>query len=95
MSAYEGNGRSFDSATTAETLHAIAQMLDGLADALVGDDEIVGVLCSEGLANHLPALPAHVRHVLADLLTDEAARSYRADLAYLRQPAALSEGETA
>lgn len=68
---------------TAELLRDIAGMLEGMADAIDDDDGILGSLCSEGLANLMPALPKHVRDVLADLLTDEAARSFRADLAYL------------
>jgi hypothetical protein len=81
--AHLANTPTVDAMTTAETLRAVAQMVEGLAYALEHDDEIMGSISGQGLANHLPALPKHVRDVFAEYLTDEAARSYRADLAYL------------
>lgn len=70
-------------AEAAELLRLIAHSLDAMADALDWDDGIMGSLAGAGLVNHLPALPKHIRDVLAEYLTDEAAISYRADQAYM------------
>jgi hypothetical protein len=60
-----------------------ARALETFGQAPTEDDDIMGVLSSEHLGNAFPALPLHIREMLADLLTDEANRSWRADRAYL------------
>lgn len=81
---------------TAQTLRVVAQMFVGIADALEQDDEIMGSICSQGLVYNLPALPKHIRDVIAEWVSDEAAASAKADAAYLdAEAAAVSARETA
>ena len=67
----------------AEQLHDLASLIDGMADALDEDDGILGSIAGEGIANHLPALPRHIRHLFMDYLSDEAAAGHATDLRYI------------
>lgn len=66
----------------ADTLRSLAFALNGMADALMEDDGILGALSGQGLANHFAELPWHIREVFKDCLSDEAVRGYRADQLY-------------
>jgi hypothetical protein len=66
----------------AAQLRDIAHLVESMADALDEDDGILGSLAGQGLANHLPALPKHIRDVFMEYLSDEAAAGYAADVRY-------------
>lgn len=72
-----------DAPDTAEILRVVGQMFAAMADALDEDDGILGSIAGMGLYESLPALPKHIRDVIAELVTDDAARSWRADYLYI------------
>lgn len=63
-------------------LRDIAQILDGMGEALEVDDEILGAISGMGVTNLFPLLPAHIRHLFIEQLSDEAALSAQADRLY-------------
>lgn len=67
---------------TYTTLHALASLIESMAQAMEDEDNILGALASEGVANHLAALPKHVRDVFMEHLSDEAARGLVTDRRY-------------
>lgn len=71
-----------DRAAWASQLRDIAYFVETMARALDEDDGIMGALAGQGLANHLPALPKHIRDVFMEYLDDEAAAAYKAELRY-------------
>lgn len=72
---------------TATTLRDLAYALNGMADAMENGDSILGAISGMGVANHLPALPAHVRELFTEYLTDEAAAGAKADRLYMEAQA--------
>jgi hypothetical protein len=67
---------------TVETLRLLAACIAALADAVEEDDHILGPIASTGVANHLADLPRELRETFAECVSEEAARSARADRAY-------------
>lgn len=67
---------------TYTTLHALASLIESMAKAMEDEDDILGALASEGVANHLAALPKHVRDVFMEHLSDEAAHGLATDRRY-------------
>lgn len=59
-----------------------------IADAIEDDDEILGPMASAGLLTILSAFPHDLRADMSDALSDEAARSLRADRLYIEEVAA-------
>lgn len=68
-----------------ETLLGFAEGVRSMAEGLIEDDGILGAIGGIGVAELGPALPTHIRHALIECLDDEAARSFRADVSYLRE----------
>lgn len=66
----------------AETLRALAHGCESMADALDEDDDILGAMSGMIFANHLPALPKHIRDTFIEYLEDEAARALVAEQRY-------------
>lgn len=66
-----------------EQLVDLAEMIDSMGRAMIEDDGILGALSGEGIANHLAALPQHIREVFLEHASDEAAASFKADQRYL------------
>jgi hypothetical protein len=58
--------------------------MEAMADALDDEDDILGAISGMNLAENLPALPKHIRDVLMEYLSDEAAAGQRADLLYMQ-----------
>ena len=79
-------------AETAVILHDLAACIESMATAMDEDDGILGVLAGQGIANHLSALPGHVREVFLEYASDEAHAGYLADRRYM---AAMEESEQA
>lgn len=75
-------------AETAEILHLIAFSIENMATAMDEDDEILGILAGRGIAENLPLLPRHVREVLIENLSDEAAAGARSERLYYEEQAA-------
>ena len=67
----------------AETLRLVAFGCEGMADALDSDDGILGAMNGMVLANHLPALPKHIRDVFMEYLSDEEAAGLRSERLYM------------
>lgn len=74
-----------ENAKTAEILHLLASCIDSMATAMEEGDEILGSLAGQGIANHLSALPKHVRDVFMEYLSDEAAAGFIADRRYYQE----------
>lgn len=64
-------------------LHDLAKLIESMAEAMANDDPILGPVASAGVADHLAALPSHIRHLFTEHLSDEAARGFRADQLYI------------
>ena len=54
---------------------------------LEGDD-LTGPMCGGAVVDHLARLPQHIRDAFTENLTDDAARSARADDLYMQEAAA-------
>jgi hypothetical protein len=78
----------------AKQLRDVAYFIETMAQALDEDDSILGSLAGQGLANHLPALPKHIRDVFLEYLSDEAAAGYVADLRYIEWETGRAGGHT-
>lgn len=74
-----------DNIAAASLLRDLSYAVGCMSDALHDDDQILGPLASEAVADALAALPKRIRDAFAEHLTDEAARSLRADELYLAE----------
>lgn len=63
-------------------LDALGTAIKDMGAAMLDDDDIAGVLASSAVADIMPRLPENIRHTFIDALSDESARSARADDAY-------------
>lgn len=63
-------------------LDALGTAIKDMGAAMLDDDDILGVLASSAVADIMPRLPENIRHTFIDALSDESARSARADDAY-------------
>ena len=60
----------------------LASLIESMGRAMIDDDEIMGAISGEGIANHLAALPRHIREVFLEYASDEAAAALKADRRY-------------
>jgi len=74
-----------------EQLVALGQCVTSMGEAMVDDDGILGAIAGEGIANHLAALPRHIREIFLEQASDEAAAGHATDIRYL----AAQEGNSA
>lgn len=65
-----------------EQLNDLASMIETMGRACLEDDEILGCIAGQGVANHLSALPKHIRDVFMEHLSDEAAAGFATDQRY-------------
>ncbi len=66
----------------AAQLYDLALLINSMAEAMDSDDAILGSISGQGVANHLAALPKHIRDVFMEHLSDEAAAGIKADQRY-------------
>lgn len=72
---------------TAVILRDLAFCIESMARAMEEGDDILGCIAGQGIANHLPALPKHVRDVFMEYLDDEAAAALVAERRYYEEMA--------
>ncbi len=66
-----------------EQLRDLGKLIQGIGEAMVDQDDIMGIISGEGIANHMAALPRHIRETFTEYLSEEAALGYQADQRYL------------
>jgi hypothetical protein len=66
-----------------EQLVDLGNLIRSMGEAMLEDDGILGSIAGEGIANHLAALPRHIREVFLEYASDEAAAGYAADMRWI------------
>lgn len=76
------SGPHTETAAWGTQLRDLASLIDSMGQAMEEGDDILGAISGQGIANHLCALPKHIRDVFMEHLCDEAADAFKAEQRY-------------